>query len=157
VETTTCLDTVLLSPLKNGQCRRSLVFIDACATTFGDADKLGRNLLVGMQPEEFAEFVTSTDYRAAFFSCSPAQQSYSWPGVQHGIWTYHVLRAFKGQDEAAFERDRRITGNSLHAYLSVSVPGVHREGDGHHGEPTALRGAGLERGFRDPPRPGRHG
>jgi len=41
-ETTTCLDTVLLSPLKNGKCCRSLMFIDACATTFGDADKLGR-------------------------------------------------------------------------------------------------------------------
>lgn len=121
-ETTTCLDTVLLSPLKNGKCRRSLVFIDACATTFGEADKLGRNVLVGMQPEEFAEFVKSTDYRAAFFSCSPAQQSYSWPKVQHGIWTYHLLRALRGQDDRAFARDRRITGNSLHGYLAVSIP-----------------------------------
>src|ERR1035438_170490 len=32
VETTVCLDEILLSPLKNGQCRKSLVFIDACAT-----------------------------------------------------------------------------------------------------------------------------
>src|ERR1019366_9474765 len=39
-ETTTSVDTVLLSPLKNGKCHRSLVFIDACATTFGDVDKL---------------------------------------------------------------------------------------------------------------------
>jgi hypothetical protein len=121
-ETTTCLDKVLLSPLKNGQCRKSLVFIDACATSFADANTLGRNILVGMHSEEFADFVKSTDYRAAFFSCSPTQQSYSWPGLQHGIWTYHLLRAFRGQDEAAFERDRRITGNSLHHYLSVRVP-----------------------------------
>jgi hypothetical protein len=98
------------------------VFIDACATTFGEAHTLGRNVLVGMQSEEFAEFVQSTEYRAAFFSCSPAQQSYSWPGLQHGIWTYHLLRAFRGQDERAFERDRCITGNSLQNYLSVSVP-----------------------------------
>jgi hypothetical protein len=122
VETTTCLDKVLLSPLKNGRCRKSLVFIDACATTFGDADTLGRNVLIGMRPDEFAEFVKATEYRAAFFSCSPTQQSYSWPGLQHGIWTYHLLRAFRGQDGDAFERDRRITGHSLHTYLAVSVP-----------------------------------
>lgn len=121
-DTTTCLDEVLLSPLKNGKCRRNLVFIDACATTFGDADTLGRNVLVGMRSDEFDEFVESTEFRAAFFSCSPAQQSYSWPGVKHGIWTYHLLRAFRGQDVAAFERERRITGHSLHTYLSVSVP-----------------------------------
>src|SRR5579863_10335691 len=46
-DTTTCLDKVLLAPLKSGQCRKSLVFIDACATTFGDADTLGRNVLMG--------------------------------------------------------------------------------------------------------------
>ena len=98
------------------------MFIDACATTFGDEHKLGRNVLVGMQPEEFAEFVKSTDYRAAFFSCSPAQQSYSWPKVKHGIWTHQLLRALRGQDDRAFARDRCITGASLQGYLAVSVP-----------------------------------
>jgi hypothetical protein len=122
IGTTTCLDKVLLSPLKNGRCRKSLVFIDACATTFGDGNAPGRNVLLGMHSDEFAEFVKSTDYRAAFFSCSLTQQSYSWPGLKHGIWTHHLLRAFSGQDEAAFERDRCITGNSLQTYLAVSIP-----------------------------------
>ena len=121
-ETTVCLEKVLLSPLRNGHCRKSLVFIDACATTFGDADTLGRNVLQGMRPEEFSAFVRSTDYRAAFFSCSPNQQSFSSEKLQHGIWTHYLLRALSGQDEAAFERDRCITGNSLHTYLAVSVP-----------------------------------
>ena len=87
-ETTVCLDKVLLSPLKKGHCRKSLVFIDACATTFGDADTLGRNVLQGMRPEEFSVFVRLTDYRAAFFSCSPNQQSFSSEKLQHGIWTH---------------------------------------------------------------------
>src|ERR1022692_1396602 len=46
-ETTVCLEKALFSPLKNGQCRKSLVFIDACASTFGDAETLGRSVLEG--------------------------------------------------------------------------------------------------------------
>ena len=121
-ETTVCVDKILFSPLKNGQCRKSLVFIDACATTFGDTDTLGRSILEGMRPDEFAAFVQATEYRAAFFSCSPTEQSFSSPKLQHGIWTYHLVRTLRGQDAAAFERDRCITGNSLHTYLAVRVP-----------------------------------
>lgn len=98
------------------------MFIDACASTFTDATTQGRGLLLDMKREEFAEFVKSTEYCAAFFSCSPLQESYSSAKVQHGIWTYHLLRAFQGQEETAFERDRRITGHSLQNYLVRSVP-----------------------------------
>jgi hypothetical protein len=118
--TTVCLDQVLLSPLQNGHCRKSLVFIDACASSFGDPNT--RNVLLDMQPEEFAAFVKTAEYRAAFFSCSPAQESYSSVKIQHGIWTYHLLQAFRGEDEAAFERDRSITGHSLQNFLARSVP-----------------------------------
>ena len=123
--TTVCIETALLSPLKTSHCRKSLVFIDACATPL--ADNLGRNVLAGMKPEEFANFVQSSEYRAAFFACSQAQQSYSWPGVKHGIWTYHLLRGLRGEDERAFARERRITGNSLQTYLAVSVPEFIRQ------------------------------
>jgi uncharacterized caspase-like protein/tetratricopeptide (TPR) repeat protein len=118
--TTVCLDEVLLSRLKNGPCRKSLVFIDACASTFSAPGT--RSLLHDMRREEFDAFVQSTEYCGAFFSCSPAQQSYSSETVQHGIWTYHVLKAFRGEDVAAFERDRLITGHSLQNYLTLRVP-----------------------------------
>ncbi len=121
-ETTACLDKVLLSPLKSSHCKKSLVFIDACATNFGDASMLSRDFVLGMHFAEFAEFVKSTEYRAAFFSCSPTQQSYSWPALKHGIWTYHLLRALRGEDKDAFEGDRHITGNSLQTYLARIVP-----------------------------------
>ncbi len=120
--TTVGIDKVLLTPLKNAHCNKSLAFIDACATTFGAADILGRNLLVGMRRDEFADFVKSTNYRAAFFSCSPTEQSFSSSKVNHGIWTYHLLRAFGGHDDQAFARDRCITGSSLRDYLAVNVP-----------------------------------
>jgi uncharacterized caspase-like protein len=126
-DTTTCLNEVLLSPLRNSPCRRSLVFIDACANTLGEAGMLGRSAVLGMQREEFAEFVTSTEYAAAFFSCSPTQKSYPSQKVGHGIWTHHLLRAFRGQEKRAFARDRCITGESLRDYLAVSVPAFIRE------------------------------
>jgi hypothetical protein len=75
-----------------------------------------------MKREEFDAFVQSTEYCGAFFSCSPAQQSYSSEKVKHGIWTYHLLKAFRGEDAAAFERDRLITGHSLQNYLTLRVP-----------------------------------
>jgi Caspase domain len=118
--TTVCLDQILLTPLKNSPCQKSLVFVDACASTFGDAN--ARDLLQDMKKEEFEAFVQSTEYCAAFFSCSPGQRSYSSKKVQHGIWTYHLLRAFLGQEPTAFERDRCITGDSLHNFLTLSVP-----------------------------------
>src|SRR5262249_818842 len=117
-DTTTCLNEVLLSPLRNSQCRRSLVFMDACANTFAETGTLGRSVIVGMRREEFAEFVKSTDYAAAFFWCSPTPKSYPSQAVGHGIWTYHLIGAFRGQENAAFARDRRITGESLRDYLA---------------------------------------
>lgn len=118
--TTVCLDEVLLSPLKNGKCRKSLVFIDACASTFVVPG--ARNVLQDMHKDEFEAFVQSTEYCGVFFSCSPAQNSYSSEKVKQGIWTYHLLQAFSGEDEAVFERDRRITGHSLQNYLALRVP-----------------------------------
>ncbi len=126
-DTTTCLNEVLLAPLRNSACRKSLVFIDACANTLGETGILGRSVIVGMKREEFAEFVKSTDYAAAFFSCSPTQKSYPLQELGHGIWTHHLLRAFKGQEPTAFARDRIITGESLRDYLAVSVPTFIRE------------------------------
>jgi uncharacterized caspase-like protein len=126
-DTTTCLNEVLLSPLRNSACRQSLVFIDACASTLGETKIHGRSVVVGMQREEFAEFVKSTEYAAAFFSCSPTQKSYPSQKVGHGIWTHHLLRAFRGHEPGAFARDRRITGESLRDYLAISVPAFIRE------------------------------
>jgi hypothetical protein len=119
-ETTVSIDEILLSLLKKSPCRQSLIFIDACASTFGEAN--ARNILQELKLEEFADFVKSTAYCAAFFSCAPGQQSYSSEKVKHGIWTYHLLKAFRGEDESVFERDRRITGQSLQNYLALRVP-----------------------------------
>jgi hypothetical protein len=124
---TTCLDEVLLSPLRKGRCRRSLVFIDACASDITDKESLTRDIFVGMRSEEFADFIASTDYAGAFFSCSPYERSYPSNMLQHGIWTYHLVSALRGEAADAIDRDRRITGESLRNYLAVSVPRFIRE------------------------------
>lgn len=118
--TTVCLEKVLLSPLRKGFSKKSLVFIDACASTFLVPG--ARRMLQDMKPEEFEEFVKSTEYCGAFFSCTPGQQSHSLDKLKHGIWTHHLLKAFRGEDSAAFERDRTITGQSLQNYLKQRVP-----------------------------------
>lgn len=125
--TTTSLDEVLLSPLRTGACRQSLVFIDACAALLSDASPLSPDLLAAMDQREFAEFVRSQDYAAAFFSCAPAERSYSSPNLLHGIWTYHLLSALRGKAKEAIQKDRWITGESLRDYLAYVVPRYIRE------------------------------
>jgi hypothetical protein len=44
----------------------------------------------------------------------------------HGIWTYHLLRALRGEELESVERDGLITSNSLQSYLAKMVPATVR-------------------------------
>lgn len=136
--TTTCLEKALLDPLKKSQCRSSIVFIDACAASLKEHATFSRDILSDMTPAEFEALIRSSNYSAVFFSCSPLEKSYSSPVLGHGIWTYHLLMALRGEVEDAIQRDRSITGDSLKNYLSVAVPKYIRE-------KTSMRG--LQRPF----------
>lgn len=125
-ETTVALRDVLFDPLHQSQCNKSLIFIDACASHLKEQNQ-SRDVLIDMNNQEFVEFVQSADYQAMFVSCSPGQKSYPNNSLQHGIWTYHLLKALKGEERGAVVRDQYITGESLQNYLRQAVPDFIRQ------------------------------
>ncbi|WP_233455066.1 caspase family protein [Paenibacillus elgii] len=120
METTIALNDILLEPLRNSDCNKSLIFIDSCASHIDKG--MNRDILSEMNLQEFVEFVRSSKYRAMFLSCSRGEQSYGDSTLQHGIWTYHLLKALKGEAPEAIEKGCFITDTSLRNYLRRAVP-----------------------------------
>ena len=119
-ETSVALEDVLLGPLRQGKCRQSVVFIDACAAEFTDTLS-PRDLVSAMNKREFEKFIKESTYTAAFFSCSETEKSYHHVELKHGIWTYHLLKALRGEAPKAIVKDRWVTGDSLRDYLKEAV------------------------------------
>lgn len=112
---------VLIDPLSKSPCRRALAFIDACALGFTDLVP-ARDVLADLDPAELVDFLTTADYAAIFTSCQPGQRSYGSDQHRHGIWTYFLLRALKGEDDRALGPDRVLTDTTLRDYLRLEVP-----------------------------------
>jgi hypothetical protein len=142
-DTTVSLETVLLAPLKNQQGVSSLVFIDACAANLKTNLVQARDLISDLTSNEFEALVRSTDHSAAFFACSPNEKAYPSDSLQHGIWTFHLIKALRGEAENAFQRERWITGDSLRNYLALVVPAFIRASTKIQGEqrPYAILGS----------------
>lgn len=144
--TTVDLEAVLLKPLRASNCQRNLVFIDACAAGLDQGDLLSRDVIADMHTEDFEDLVKTSQYSAAFFSCSPNQKSYSSDTLKHGIWSFYLLKALRGEAPTAIHRDEWITGESLKSYLRAEVPKYIREKTdikGHQTPYAALYGDGL--------------
>ncbi|MGV1940982.1 caspase family protein [Agrobacterium sp. 22-211-1] len=124
--TTASVEEVLLAPLRQSRCKQSALFIDACSTEIFE-DLPSRDLLSAMRKDEFIEFVKNTRYTATFLACSPEEKSYSSDKLKHGVWTYHLVRALRGEDPAAIMNDSYVTGTSLQDYLLAAVRKFTRE------------------------------
>ncbi|MFM0042160.1 caspase family protein [Paraburkholderia sediminicola] len=119
-ETTLLLREVLLDPLQRSTCRRALAFVDACASGFKPTVQ-SRTVITDFSKEELREYLAATEYFAMYLSCSPGQKSYPSDRLQHGIWTYFLLRALRGEAEEAIGSDRYLTDQSLKDYLRTAV------------------------------------
>jgi hypothetical protein len=115
---TLLLQQVIIEKLRESPCHRALVFIDACATGFR---AFGRTATAPLDPTELNRFLTSARYRALFLSCEPGQQSYPSDDLKHGVWTYFLIKALRGEAAAAIEYDGHITDVSLRMYLRNEV------------------------------------
>ncbi|GGF94122.1 caspase family protein [Paenibacillus aceti] len=111
-ETTVSLNCILMESLRKSKCDKSLIFIDACASKIGE-QLSSRELLIGMNTNEFINFVHSGKYRGMFLSCSREEKSYSSSVLEHGIWTYFLLKALRGEAPEAIIKERFVTNTSL--------------------------------------------
>ncbi len=125
--TTVSLKDILFDPLEKSKCQRSMIFMDCCSTILTDHLKAGRDVISDMDQKEFDEFVKTGEYDAMYLSCSPGEKSSSSSVIQHGVWTYHLIKALAGDAPGAIIKDRYITSNSLQNYLSHAIPKFIRE------------------------------
>jgi hypothetical protein len=119
--TTLMLREVLMDRLTEAECRRALAFVDACASDFASILR-SRDVVSELSDEELNEFLTSAHYCALFLSCEPGQRSYPSNDLKHGIWTYFLLRALRGDAENALGPGRYLTDSGLRDYLRREVP-----------------------------------
>lgn len=135
----TCADTVrgdliktsisiqmILKQIKTSHCNQVTLFLDSCHSGF-EIDESMRGILTDMTDEEFKAFFKDSKYHIAFASCQIDQYSYSSKVLKHGIWSYHIIEALKGNSLGALERKRFITSDSLQTYLSREVPRTIRK------------------------------
>lgn len=122
--TTWLLRELLTDPLEGSSCQRALIFIDACAEKL---EGFGRSLIRPIDAEEFAAFATAR-FHAVFMSCEPGQKSFPSAELEHGIWTYFLLKALRGEAEEALGPDRLLTGTGLQDYLRREVSAFVKNG-----------------------------
>jgi hypothetical protein len=118
--TTVSIEDVLLNPLREARCKTSALFIDACAEKLATKGR-SRDLLTGMRREEFDAFSKTAEYLTAFFACKPEEKSWSSSTLKHGVWTYHLERALRGEAPEAIYNEAFITNTSLQNYLYKAV------------------------------------
>lgn len=104
----------LYAALKECRATRKLLLIDACRNDPQSALSRSRatvNLesITRPQREAIPEGIV------ALFSCSPGQQSYEHPQLQHGIFFHHLLKGWNGESD--LDRDGRITFDELAGFV----------------------------------------
>lgn len=119
--TTVSIEDVLFKPLSKSECENKLIFLDSCSTFISDS-LTSRDLISSMNPTEFEEFGNASNYNALFCSCSPGEKSFPSEKLKHGIWTYHLIEALKGNAPLAIFKDEFITDTSLQNYLRKAIP-----------------------------------
>jgi len=113
--------TSIFSSIRNSICKRFMLFLDSCHSGLEISEEM-RGVYSDMSEKELSEFFKDSEYQVGFASCKSDQSSYSSGHIMHGIWTYHILEAMKGNAESILEKGRYLTANSLQSYLSKEVP-----------------------------------
>ncbi|MEL1248580.1 caspase family protein [Flavobacterium helocola] len=119
--TTVSIKEILLDPLEASECTQSLIFLDSCSTYLKN-NIVARDLISNFNNRELENFLKSEKYHAIFMSCSPGEKSYPNDVLKHGIWTWHLIEALKGNVPEVILKDEFITDTTLKNYLSDSVP-----------------------------------
>jgi len=119
--TTVSLKEILLDPLEASEGEQNLIFLDTCSTYLTES-MIARDLVSNFNQHELDSFLRTDNYNAIFMSCSPGEKSYPNDILKHGIWTWHLIEALKGNIPDAILSDAFITDTTLKNYLSIAVP-----------------------------------
>lgn len=130
----TCFDTIpsdlahtcialkwILDLIKSSKSNRVVLFLDSCHSGLEIDDSM-RGIFDVLDESEIDAFFADAEYAVGFSSCSSDEYSYSSPNLKHGIWTYHLIKVFKGEAPLALQNNKYITSASLQNYLAKEVP-----------------------------------
>lgn len=120
-ETSLSLDEILLTPLKNSECKKSFIFIDSSAEELKSKNKM-KTAATNLNEKEYSELVRSFPGNSFFLSCYPGEKSFSSAQAKHGIWALQLVNAMNGKDDNAIDRNNAITNVSLNKFLSTKIP-----------------------------------
>jgi hypothetical protein len=106
---------------ENSECRQVMFFLDCCHSGMRLVDG-ARGVLESMSREELEAHFAKAEFRVVFSACDKDEKS--WPSLkfQHGYWTYHLLRALRGEELRILDKDRRLRSNELQDFLAIEVP-----------------------------------
>ncbi len=115
----------LFQQLKESKCRRIVMFFDPCNRGLLGSEE-GRHIYGDIDDVELQEFFESAEHWMCFAARRTDEQSHSSSALKHGIWAYHVIQAFDGQNPTALAGNR-LTASSLQDYLKSVVPATLRK------------------------------
>lgn len=110
----------LFTHLRASGCRRIILFMDSCHSGLQIFQGM-RQLYVRRADSELQDLIERSQYCVGFASCKSDEASYSHHNLGHGIWTYHLVRALRGEDSSALIQDRFLSAFSLQGFLLHAV------------------------------------
>jgi len=101
--------------------RQVMFFLDCCHSGMKVADE-GRDVLEMMSHEELKSYFAKAEFCAVFSSCDKGEKSYPSHDYKHGCWTYHLLRALRGEEPDVLDKAGHLRSTHLQDYLRSEVP-----------------------------------
>ena len=102
-------------------CKQVMFFLDCCHSGLHLGDD-SRGVLEDFSAEEIKEYFRDADFCVVFSACNKGEKSYPSRQFQHGYWTYHLLRALKGEEPGILDAEGFLRSTKLQDYLRVEVP-----------------------------------
>ena len=118
IETSLSFEDFFLNSFRKSGAKSCVAFIDACAEGIS-TNQRGIELRGIDMKSTLLDDESKYKY-ALYFACSPKEKSVSDDKLKHGVWTWFLICALQG-DENAYDQGKYITTTSLETYLRRSV------------------------------------
>lgn len=126
IETSLSFEDLFLNSFRCSGAKSCVAFIDACAEGISTNQRGIEFRGIDMSPALVGD---ESSYKyALYFACSPKEKSVSDDELQHGIWTWFLIRALQGAEDA-YDQGKYISTASLGEYLKRSVCNYTKRGN----------------------------
>jgi hypothetical protein len=111
----------LFNLFAKSECKQVMFFLDCCHSGMHLGDE-ERGVLEDFSTDELRSYFKNADFCVVFSACDKGEKSYPSIQYKHGYWTYHLLRALRGEEPDLLDDAGLLRSTSLQDYLRVDVP-----------------------------------